>query len=226
MQPLVDQIVYGCDLFGTAVFAFSGVLVAGRLRMDGFGVMVLAAVTAIGGGTIRDMILGADPVFWVRDPIYIWVIIVTALIGMVMVRLPRKMPWYVLPLADAFGLALFTVIGAQKALNLGSSGLIAVIMGTMTGVAGGMIRDVLAREVPMVLQKEIYATACILGGILYTAALQAGIERVTAMLICMGAVFGLRVAAICWHLSLPTFSLPHTTPDHQSDPASHAVRRD
>lgn len=80
-----------------------------------------------------------------------------------MVKLPRRMPWYVLPVADAFGLALFTVIGAQKALNFGTSGLIAVLMGTMTGVAGGMIRDVLAREVPMVLQKEIYATACILG---------------------------------------------------------------
>lgn len=164
MQTLVEQIVYISDMFGTAVFAFSGVLVAGRLRMDGFGVMVLAAVTAIGGGTIRDMILGATPVFWVRDPLYIWVVIATALIGMWMVKLPRRMPWYVLPVADAFGLALFTVIGAQKALNFGTSGLIAVLMGTMTGVAGGMIRDVLAREVPMVLQKEIYATACILGG--------------------------------------------------------------
>ncbi|MGL5504928.1 MAG: trimeric intracellular cation channel family protein, partial [Aeromonas veronii] len=95
----------------------------------------------------------------------------------------------------------------QKALNFGTPGLIAVIMGTMTGVAGGMIRDVLAREVPMVLQKEIYATACILGGILYTLALEANMDRVTAMLICMTAVFGLRVAAIYWHLSLPTFSL-------------------
>ena len=154
MQTLVEQIVYISDMFGTAVFAFSGVLVAGRLRMDGFGVMVLAAVTAIGGGTIRDMILGATPVFWVRDPLYIWVVIATALIGMWMVKLPRRMPWYVLPVADAFGLALFTVIGAQKALNFGTPGLIAVIMGTMTGVAGGMIRDVLAREVPMVLQKR------------------------------------------------------------------------
>ncbi len=122
MQTLVEQIVYISDMFGTAVFAFSGVLVAGRLRMDGFGVMVLAAVTAIGGGTIRDMILGATPVFWVRDPLYIWVVIATALIGMWMVKLPRRMPWYVLPVADAFGLALFTVIGAQKALNFGTSG--------------------------------------------------------------------------------------------------------
>ncbi|MFM4705213.1 trimeric intracellular cation channel family protein [Aeromonas bivalvium] len=207
MQSLVDQIVYVSDMFGTAVFAFSGVLVAGRLRMDGFGVLVLAAVTAIGGGTIRDMILGATPVFWVRDTLYIWVILVTALLGMWLAGLPKRLPWYVLPVADAFGLALFTVIGAQKALHFGASGLIAVLMGTMTGVAGGMIRDVLAREIPMVLQKEIYATACILGGIVYTVALECEVERVLAMFVSMGVVFGLRVAAIYWHLSLPTFSL-------------------
>lgn len=207
MQTLVEQIVYISDMFGTAVFAFSGVLVAGRLRMDGFGVMVLAAVTAIGGGTIRDMILGATPVFWVRDTLYIWVILLTALLGMWLVRVPKRLPWYVLPVADAFGLALFTVIGAQKALHFGASGLIAVLMGTMTGVAGGMIRDVLAREIPMVLQKEIYATACILGGIVYTVALECNVERVLAMFVSMAVVFGLRVAAIYWHLSLPTFSL-------------------
>ncbi|QFI55139.1 trimeric intracellular cation channel family protein [Aeromonas simiae] len=207
MTTLVDQIVYACDMFGTAVFAFSGVLVAGRMRMDGFGVLVLAAVTAIGGGTIRDMILGATPVFWVRDPLYIWVVLATAFFGMWLVRLPRRLPWYVLPVADAFGLALFTMIGAQKALHFGTSGIIAVLMGTMTGVAGGVIRDVLAREVPMVLQKEIYATACILGGILYSLALHLGLDRLSAMLICIGAVFSLRVAAIYWHLSLPTFSL-------------------
>ena len=114
----------------------------------------------------------------------------------------RAMQW-----PDALGLGLFAASGTQIALAANMPPLIAVLMGTMTGVAGGMIRDVLAREVPMVLQKEIYATACILGGILYTLALEVNMDRVTAMLICMTAVFGLRVAAIYWHLSLPTFSL-------------------
>ncbi|MGL5948528.1 MAG: trimeric intracellular cation channel family protein [Aeromonas sp.] len=208
MHSMVEQLVYISDLFGTAVFAFSGVLVAGRLRMDAFGVLVLAAVTAVGGGTIRDMILGATPVFWVNDPLYIWVIIATAIIGMWLAKLPARMPNYLLPVADAFGLALFTVIGAQKALAFGAAPVIAVLMGTMTGVAGGMIRDVLAREVPMVLQKEIYATACILGGVLYTWALSLEVDTLIAMLISMLGVFGLRVAAIYWHLSLPTFVLP------------------
>ena len=206
-SPLIDQLVYLFDLFGTAVFAFSGVLVAGRLRMDAIGVIVLAAVTAIGGGTIRDLLIGASPIFWIQDTTYLWVILGTAAFGMWLARVPRRLPWYVLPVADAFGLALFVVIGAKKALLFGSSGMVAVVMGVITGAGGGLIRDVLAREVPMVLQKEIYATACILGGILYTLALEADMDRVTAMLICMSAVFGLRVAAIYWHLSLPTFSL-------------------
>ncbi|WP_298720813.1 TRIC cation channel family protein [uncultured Oceanisphaera sp.] len=207
MQPLVESVFYWSDLFGTAVFAFSGVLVAGRLRMDGFGVIVLAAVTAIGGGTIRDLIIGAEQVFWTADTLYLWVILVTALLGQYIAQLPRRLPWYILPLADAFGLAIFTIIGADKALSYGTSGMVAVVMGVITGVAGGMIRDVLAREVPMVLQREIYATACILGGVLYTCSLAIGITPLLATLLGMLGTFILRVAAIRWHLSLPAFSL-------------------
>ncbi|WP_107852012.1 trimeric intracellular cation channel family protein [Oceanimonas marisflavi] len=207
MLPLVDSVFYWSDLFGTAVFAFSGILVAGRLRMDGFGVIVLAAVTAIGGGTIRDLIIGAEQVFWVANPLYLWVILGTALLGLYLVRLPRRLPWYMLPLADAFGLAVFTVIGADKALSHGTSGMVAVVMGVITGVAGGMIRDVLAREVPMVLQREIYATACILGGMLYTGTLALGLPTLLATALGMLGTFVLRVAAIRWHLSLPAFSL-------------------
>lgn len=207
MQPLVESVFYWSDLFGTAVFAFSGVLVAGRLRMDGFGVIVLAAVTAIGGGTIRDLIIGAEQVFWTADTWYLWVILATALLGQYIAKLPRRLPWYILPLADAFGLAIFTIIGTEKALSHGTSGMVAVVMGVITGVAGGMIRDVLAREIPMVLQREIYATACILGGILYTCSLALGITPLLATLFGMAGTFILRVAAIRWHLSLPAFSL-------------------
>ena len=207
MQPLVESVFYWSDLFGTAVFAFSGVLVAGRLRMDGFGVIVLAAVTAIGGGTIRDLIIGAESIFWTADTLYLWIILVTALLGQYIAKLPRRLPWYILPLADAFGLAIFTIIGTEKALNHGTSGMVAVVMGVITGVAGGMIRDVLAREVPMVLQREIYATACILGGILYTVSLSLGVTPLLATFLGMLGTFILRVSAIRWHLSLPAFSL-------------------
>ena len=204
---LIDQLVYYFDLFGTAVSAFSGVLVAGRLRMDAIGVIVLAAVTAIGGGTIRDLLIGASPIFWIQDPTYLWVILATAAAGMWLARVPRRLPWYALPVADAFGLALFVVIGAKKALLFGTSGMVAVVMGVITGVAGGLIRDVLAREVPMVLQKEIYATACIFGGVLYTSSVALELAHIPAMLISMLGVLAVRIPAIFRHLSLPSFTL-------------------
>ena len=204
---LIDQLVYYFDLFGTAVFAFSGVLVAGRLRMDAIGVIVLAAVTAIGGGTIRDLLIGASPIFWIQDPTYLWIILATAAAGMWLARVPRRLPWYALPVADAFGLALFVVIGAKKALLFGTSGMVAVVMGVITGVAGGLIRDVLAREIPMVLQKEIYATACIFGGVLYTTSVALELAHIPAMLISMLGVLAVRIPAIFRHLSLPSFTL-------------------
>ena len=126
--------------------------------------------------------------FWIADPTYLWVILATAALGMWLARVPRRLPWYVLPLADALGLALFVVIGTKKALLFGTSDLVAVVMGVITGVAGGMIRDVLAREVPMVLQKEISATACILGGLLYTASLNLGLPHLAAMAISMAGL--------------------------------------
>ena len=204
---LIDQLVYFFDLFGTAVFAFSGVLVAGRVRMDAIGAIVLAAVTAIGGGTIRDLLIGASPIFWIQDTTYLWVILATAAFGMWLARVPRRLPWYVLPVADAFGLALFVVIGAKKALLFGTSGMVAVVMGVITGVAGGLIRDVLAREIPMVLQKEIYATACIFGGVLYTTSVALELAHIPAMLISMLGVLAVRIPAIFRHLSLPSFTL-------------------
>jgi uncharacterized membrane protein YeiH len=199
--------LYLVDLFGTAVFAISGVILAGRLRMDPFGVMVLGSVTAIGGGTIRDMALGATPVFWITDTTYIWVIIVTCIATMMLIRHPRRLPWHVLPVCDAIGLAVFVGIGVEKALMFQDSYLIAVIMGVLTGCGGGIIRDVLAREVPMVLRREVYATACIIGGTFHVGALMIGASTGSAFLCCVVATLVIRLGAIRWHLSLPTFAL-------------------
>jgi uncharacterized membrane protein YeiH len=199
--------LYLVDLFGTAIFAISGVILAGRLRMDPFGVMVLGSVTAIGGGTIRDMALGATPVFWITDTTYIWVIIVTCIATMMLIRHPRRLPWYVLPVSDAIGLAVFVGIGVEKALIFQDSYLIAVIMGVLTGCGGGIIRDVLAREVPMVLRREVYATACIIGGTFHVGALMMGASTGSAFLCCVVATLVIRLGAIRWHLSLPTFAL-------------------
>ncbi|HBC3578779.1 TPA: TRIC cation channel family protein, partial [Vibrio parahaemolyticus] len=195
------------DLFGTAIFAVSGVLLAGRLKMDPFGVIVLGSVTAIGGGTIRDMALGATPVFWITDTTYLWVIFITCLLTMILVRRPKRLAWWVLPVCDAIGLAVFVGIGVEKALAYNASGMVAVIMGVITGCGGGIIRDVLAREVPMVLRSEVYATACIIGGIFHTMAVSMGYDHSTALLAGVISTLVIRLGAIRWHLSLPTFAI-------------------
>ncbi|EQM38280.1 hypothetical protein D042_2634 [Vibrio parahaemolyticus NIHCB0757] len=201
------MLLYMIDLFGTAIFAVSGVLLAGRLKMDPFGVIVLGSVTAIGGGTIRDMALGATPVFWITDTTYLWVIFITCLLTMILVRRPKRLAWWVLPVCDAIGLAVFVGIGVEKALVYNASGMVAVIMGVITGCGGGIIRDVLAREVPMVLRSEVYATACIIGGIFHTMAVSMGYDHSTALLAGVISTLVIRLGAIRWHLSLPTFAI-------------------
>ncbi|HCE4692465.1 TPA: TRIC cation channel family protein [Vibrio parahaemolyticus] len=202
-----SMLLYMIDLFGTAIFAVSGVLLAGRLKMDPFGVIVLGSVTAIGGGTIRDMALGATPVFWITDTTYLWVIFITCLLTMILVRRPKRVAWWVLPVCDAIGLAVFVGIGVEKALAYNASGMVAVIMGVITGCGGGIIRDVLAREVPMVLRSEVYATACIIGGIFHTMAVSMGYDHSTALLAGVISTLVIRLGAIRWHLSLPTFAI-------------------
>ncbi|MCC5810806.1 MAG: trimeric intracellular cation channel family protein [Ectothiorhodospiraceae bacterium] len=196
--------IYWLDLFGTAVFAVSGALAAGRKNLDLFGVLVLAVVTAIGGGTLRDLTLGATPVFWVTDPVYLWLASAAGLVTIYLARhdfLQRRF----LPIADALGLATFCVIGAERALSLGVNPSIAVLMGVMTGVFGGMIRDVLCGEVPLVLRRELYATAALLGATVTVvlALVLPGIALATwAGLL---SALALRLAAIRWNLSLPVF---------------------
>ena len=202
-----STLLYFIDLFGTAVFAISGVLLAGRLKMDPFGVIVLASVTAIGGGTIRDMALGATPVFWVKDTLYIGIILITCLLTIIVVRKPKRLAWWVLPVCDAIGLAVFVGIGVDKALQHQSSPMVAVIMGVITGCGGGIIRDVLAREIPMILRSEIYATACIIGGVIQTIALETDMNKDSALLAGILSTLIIRLGAIKWHLSLPTFAL-------------------
>ncbi|MGP8307029.1 TRIC cation channel family protein [Vibrio sp. YIC-376] len=202
-----SMLLFMIDIFGTAIFAISGVLLAGRLKMDPFGVIVLGSVTAIGGGTIRDMALGATPVFWITDTTYLWVIFITCLLTMIVVRRPKRLAWWVLPVCDAIGLSVFVGIGVEKALAYNASGMVAVIMGVITGCGGGIIRDVLAREVPMVLRSEVYATACIIGGIFHTTAVAMGYDHSTALMACVSSTLIIRLGAIRWHLSLPTFAI-------------------
>jgi len=204
--------VYWLDLAGVVVFALSGVILACRSRMDPFGMLVLAAVTGIGGGTLRDLLLGVRPVFWVSDPTYLWVVIVTVTLSIVGFHYIHRLSRIVLPVLDAFGLALFTIIGAHKALALDHAGIVAVLMGLLTGVAGGMLRDVLARRVPMVLRQEIYATASIAGAATYVVFDTLPIPPYLAVAMAIGVILTLRLSAIYWHLSLPIFAWITSSP--------------
>lgn len=195
------------QLVGAAVFATSGALAAGRRRMDVLGVVVIAIVTAIGGGTIRDVLLDRHPVFWIEDPSHLVVSMIAAVFTLGYARF-RRPPTHSLAVADALGLALFTIVGAQIAEEKLSDAILIVLMGTMTGVAGGVIRDVLSAEIPLIFRKgELYATAAIAGAALYLVLETFGIPRPAAALIGMTAIAGLRLAAIFWGLHLPVMPM-------------------
>lgn len=202
----MESLIYWLDMAGVIVFALSGVILACRSRMDPFGMLVLAAVTGIGGGTLRDLVLGVRPVFWVNDPTYLWVILATVGLSILGFHYIHRLSRGFLPVADAFGLALFTVIGTHKALLLEVPGVVAVLMGLLTGVAGGMVRDVLARRVPMVLRQEVYATAAIAGGVTYVSLDALVVPGALNVALALLVTLGLRLAAIHWHLALPTFA--------------------
>ena len=195
--------LYILDLLGVAVFAASGALAAGRKRMDVLGVFVIGAVTAVGGGTLRDLLLDRHPVFWMADPSYLAVILVSVLLTLAFVRY-RKPAGNALAIADAFGLALFTIGGAQVAERAGVSNFIVVLMATMTGVAGGVLRDVLLAEIPIILRRgDIYATASIAGAATYLMLKPLGTSSELAAVAGIAVVMFLRLAAIVWGLKLP-----------------------
>jgi len=200
-------ILYYLDLVGVAVFATSGVLAARSRGLDLLGVIVIAAITAIGGGTLRDLLLNRHPIFWITDAHYLLVIIASALLTVGYVRV-GPVPGNALLVADALGLALFALSGAQVAEAAQCPPIIVVLMGTMTGVAGGILRDVITAQVPLILRRDIYATAAILGVVLYLLLQAFGLQRSCAFGIGIVVVVALRLFAIRWGLQLPIFYMP------------------
>lgn len=166
LNKFTMDIVYTFDLIGTFVFAISGILAALEKKFDLVGAAVLGFVTAVGGGTLRDVMLGATPVAWMKDLNYFIVII----FALPLCYLGRK---YIIKLRkgiflfDTIGIAVFTIIGVQKTLNYNLSPVIAILLGVVSAVFGGVLRDVLSNKVPLIFRKEIYASACLIGGALY-----------------------------------------------------------
>ncbi|MBL9177920.1 MAG: trimeric intracellular cation channel family protein [Verrucomicrobiaceae bacterium] len=201
------------EYIACAVCAITAVLAAEGKRMDLFGVLVLALVTAVGGGTIRDLCLGAQPVFWIAQPLHVWTALIAAVVTFVVVRfvhLPEKM----LAIADAFGLALFGIVGTEKALSFGTPGVVAVLLGIVTGVAGGILRDVLRREIPWVFQADVYfyATAVFAGALVFVLLRKWLPPSESHRYIGMAVILILRLAAMRWKLRLPRYRAHGTPP--------------
>ena len=211
------------DLLGVAVFAVSGALAAVRKRLDLLGVVVIAMVTAIGGGTTRDLLLDRG-VFWATQPRYLYVILASALLTVVWTRRFRP-PDRALAVADAMGLALFAISGAQIAERVGLPGIVCVIMGTITGVAGGMIRDVLTTEIPMVIRRgQIYATAAIAGIVGYLVLRRTfELGEPVAAVAGMAVIAGLRISSIAWRWTLPVFGLDEPEEEPPSEEGADRV---
>ncbi|OYW76734.1 MAG: hypothetical protein B7Z37_07430 [Verrucomicrobia bacterium 12-59-8] len=189
-----------------AVCAITAVLAAEGKEMDLFGVIVLALVTAVGGGTIRDLCLGVRPLFWIEQPMYLWTALIAAVATFVMVRFVHP-PHRLLAVADAFGLALFGIAGTEKALMFGTPAIVAILLGIVTGVAGGVLRDVLRNEVPWVFRSEVnlYATAVFAGAMVFVLLRRNLPPSESHRYIGMAFILVLRLAAMRWNLRLPMF---------------------
>ncbi|RBO84102.1 trimeric intracellular cation channel family protein [Marinomonas aquiplantarum] len=200
------MLLYLLGMFGIAAFAVTGVISSGKKDMDLFSVVFLGMVTSLGGGTIRDTVLGVEDVYWVSDTSYLWVAFLSSLTAFFAVRYMEDRQ-SVFHYADSFGLALFTVVATEKVLNLGFPPTIAITMGVITGIAGGIIRDVLSHRPPLVLGREFYATPAFLGALLLVLLEKNIPSHEFNSIYAVALVFILRVFAIHKDLYYPSWLL-------------------
>lgn len=192
------------DLLGTAAFAISGALFAINKKMDPFGVFIIAFVTAVGGGTLRDMLIGKSPVSWMTDLNYVYVILLSVILAIIF----RKKIAYLsksLFLFDTIGLGIFTIIGTEIGIQNNLHPIISVSLGMLTATFGGVIRDTLSNEIPLIFHKEIYATACIVGSVTYLILNQFQIDQNANHILTTLMVIAVRLIAVKFKLQLPTF---------------------
>ena len=192
------------EILGTIAFAMSGSFAAMQKRLDPFGVLIIAFVTSVGGGTIRDLILDV-PVFWMHDMVICTVIFITTIVSMIFKSVEKKFK-VTLFIFDSFGLGLFTIIGIQKGLNADLHPVICITLGTITGCFGGISRDILLNRIPLIFRKEIYATACIIGGGIFLAlvkysTLSYAFVQVSTILL----IVAIRTLAVKYHWQMPKF---------------------
>ena len=194
---------FAIDILGTIAFAISGVLVAMEKKLDLFGVLIIAFVTAVGGGTLRDMLIGNTPVVWMRESVYIFTILGTVIFAILFVN-QLKYLRKTLFLFDTIGIGLFTMVGIEKGLSAELMPIMCIILGTITASFGGVIRDILCNEIPVIFHKEIYATACILGGVSYFLLIQLPIDGAYAYIVAILIIILVRILAVKFHIALPS----------------------
>ncbi|PHQ55454.1 MAG: hypothetical protein COC16_05145 [Lutibacter sp.] len=198
------EVLQVLDMLGTTAFAISGALVAMNKKFDPFGVFIIAFVTAVGGGTLRDVLIGRQPVIWMNDHNYIYAIFIAVIIAVVF-RQNLKFLNKSLFLFDTIGLGVFTIIGTEIGINANFHPIISIALGTMSASFGGVIRDILCNEIPVIFRKEIYATACILGAITFIILNKLNMDATVIYVSTTLIVIIVRLIAVRLHLALPTF---------------------
>ncbi|OSY89400.1 membrane protein [Tenacibaculum holothuriorum] len=196
------SIIYAIDIAGTFAFAISGALVAIKKDFDVFGVIIIAFVTAVGGGMIRDVLINAHPINWIGDINYIWTILSAVLVTFLFKSkiAPLRKTMF---LFDTIGISVFTLLGLQKGLNYELHPFVALVMGMVSAVFGGVIRDVLTRRVPLIFKKEIYASACLAGGVVYLLLDQLQLNADLQFILAALVIVTIRTVAVVYELELP-----------------------
>ena len=190
------------DLLGTIAFAISGVLVAMDKKLDLFGVFIIAFVTAVGGGSIRDMLIGDVPVAWMREPLYSYTIMASVAVA-ILFQSRLKYLRSSLFLFDTIGIGLYTMVGIEKGIQAGLTPFICIALGVITASFGGVIRDILCNEIPVIFRREIYATACIVGGVFYFLLIQIPVKDQYAYLAAILIIITIRMLAVRFNIALP-----------------------
>ncbi len=196
------SVIYILDILGTFAFAVSGALVASKKNFDLFGVIIIAFVTAVGGGMLRDVLINAHPINWIGDLNYVWVILIAVLFTFLFKKRiePLRKTFF---LFDTVGISVFTLLGLQKGLDYQLPSVIAIIMGMISAVFGGVIRDVLTRKVPLIFKKEIYASACLLGGLIYLFLQKLGVHEDVVFIVSSIVIIVVRTVSVIYKLELP-----------------------
>ena len=201
---MLPDFTFLIEVLGTVSFAMSGSFAAMQKRFDPFGVLIIAFVTSVGGGTVRDLLLDV-PVFWMHDLLAVSLIFFTAIFTMIFKLIEKKFQ-VTLFIFDSLGLGLFTIIGVQKGLNADLHPVIGVVLGTITGCFGGIIRDILLNRIPLIFRKEIYATAAIVGGIVYILLRNfSGLSEEINQILTILLIVSIRTLAVKYHWQMPKF---------------------